>query len=616
MHHQQQSRPKLPRPPTHPASVDSHVPRDQQNESANLSPKMVLQLQRTIGNQAVQRLLKSPEPSHVQRFGASEHKRIGDEGSKDASGKIQQVELAPGYFISYGDMVAMAGDHFTDIDEMRRFAQKQGKGPGTRGEIEYVLWDIHGKPKPKPNKWDAKAEEAADKRYYDLALNNPSHFLNASEGDERRTTVEKADDLKNGTQPLNAVAGYSHYHFRALKEAFEAGKQGKSIAPALAVEAFGAHYLTDAFASGHLRTPRQSIKQYWHSRMPMFNYNLKGYIAEKLAEKLETKIYGGVPSEEGVYKGMFGKKGALQKVTEMIDRKGFLTFGDVVSGALHDYDNLKGVEVTVEGHKQPIHFQGDGTLGKQPERKNGKLTGKWIDKPGFDDQEKIMIEAVKAGRLDILKAWDAGSRSTARIDFYNLVEQLTKDGGMFKAEHLLPKPDLSNQPQWKFPDWEGLLNDPQFIEGFKIFIDEKNSEFKKVAATLKDPNERKAFEDAIIKRLDAEPVKVIKEVINWVPNTGGGIAGHNQDDNSEDYIKLAKRAGAMATLTKEQRIKLIKNLFSGKTWSDDEAMVMDLLDAANDKDVREIIKKVGWGEMEDELGDKFSKKYPKAKYGK
>lgn len=620
-----QSHPEAKRQHTHASrgTVLEGLQHNHRNDLRHDSYDTLLSLQHTIGNRAVQRLLASDKalpqrraaPS-IQRFGAGEHKRIGDDATKDASGNIQMVELAPGYSISYGDMVAVAGDHFRDIEQMRDFARKKGTGAGTRGEIEYVLWDIHGKPKPKPKKWDSKAEAAADKRYYDLATRNRSHFLNPVEGDETRTTVEKADDITKSKVPLNAVAGYSHNHLEAITAAFEAGKAGKGIESALAIEAFGAHYLTDAFASGHLRTPRESVKNYWHSQLPMFNYNLKGFIAEKLAEKLETKVLGGLPSEEAVYKGALGKKGALQKVTEMIDQKGYLTFGDVVSGALHDYDNEKGVMATVEGHKQPIKFMGDGKLGKEPEKKNGKLTGKWVDKPGLDDQEKIMLEAVKAGMDDIVKAWDAGKNSKSKLDLVDLLDQLTKGDGRFAAERLLPKPDLTNQPKWKFPDWEGLLNDSQFQEGFRIFIDDKNSDFKKAAKELTDPVERAAFEQAIIQRLDSEPLKVIKEVINWVPDTGGGVLGHNQDDNSEDYVKLAKRAGAMATLTKEQRRKLILNLFDGKTWGEDETMVMDLLDAADDKDVRYIISKIGWGEMEDELGGKFSKKYPKAQYGK
>lgn len=611
MNHQRKSRPDTKRHPVHKViAPHDGFKHDHRNElPSTLSPNVVLQLQRMIGNRAVQRLLMPP----IQRFSASEHKRIGDEGSRHADGSIQQVELAPGYSISYGDMVSMAADHFTDIDEMRRFAQKKGKGPGTRGEIEYVLWDIHGKPKPKPQTWDAKAEEAADKRYQELATKNRSHFLNPAEGDERRTTLEKSSDLTKKNEPLNAVSGYSHNHYRALEEAFEAGKLGKSIEPALAVEAFGAHYLTDAFAAGHLRTPRASAKEYWHKQLPMFNYNLKGYVTNQIADELEETTYAGVFTEDTVFHNGF------TQVSALIDKLGDITFGDVVSLALHDYDNEKGVMATVEGQSKPFKFQGDGTLGKELKKvkgKSGKLEDKWVDKPGFDQQEQAMLDAVKAGKLDILKAWDAGSRSTAKIDFYNLVDKLTGGGGMFQAERLLPKPDLSSQPQWKFPDWEGLFKDPQFQEGLKIFVKEKTGDIKKFLSSVKDAKQRTAIQNKIIKPLEANPVQIIKDVINWVPNTGGGWFGQNQDDNSEDYYELVKKKGALSTLTRDQRRKLITNLFNGLTTGGDEARCMSLLDTAPDKDRRWVIQMITWDRMKSELGDKFSKKYPKAQYGK
>jgi hypothetical protein len=74
--------------------------------------------------------------------------------------------------------------------------------------------------------------------------------------------------------------------------------------------------------------------------------------------------------------------------------------------------------------------------------------------------------------------------------------------------------------------------------------------------------------------------------------------------------------GAMKSLTKEQRRKIITNLFNGYTDGGDEARCMDVLNSAPDADARYVIRKIGWGRCEDELGGTFSKKYPKAQYGK
>jgi hypothetical protein len=50
----------------------------------------------------------------IQRWGAGEHEMLGDKGSG-----FRNVELAPGYTLSFGEVVALAGDHFANIEQMR-----------------------------------------------------------------------------------------------------------------------------------------------------------------------------------------------------------------------------------------------------------------------------------------------------------------------------------------------------------------------------------------------------------------------------------------------------------------------------------------------------------------
>ena len=44
----------------------------------------------------------------------------------------------------------------------------------------------------------------------------------------------------------------------------------------MAQDAFGQHYLTDAFSAGHMRTARLGITQHWNAKVPMFYTNLCG----------------------------------------------------------------------------------------------------------------------------------------------------------------------------------------------------------------------------------------------------------------------------------------------------------------------------------------------------
>ena len=60
----------------------------------------------------------------------------------------------------------------------------------------------------------------------------------------------------------------------------------------------------------------------------------------------------GIGADSGI--DNFLKKGALATVTEKIDAKGVITFGDVVSGAVHDYDNANGVRATIQGENVKV----------------------------------------------------------------------------------------------------------------------------------------------------------------------------------------------------------------------------------------------------------------------
>jgi hypothetical protein len=218
---------------------------------------------------------QGPGSRAIQKFESDEHARIGDNGARDESGAVAQVELALGYSISYGDMVAMAGDYFANIDEMRRIAARPGPGAGTREEIDYVravkVRGITG------GSYSQAAMDAVDARYYRLAANNRSHFNNATGTDASQSVAEQAAQAPDSEQdrtvlgirmppsPNNAIEGYRYYHARALAEAARAAARGESIDAALATEAFGGHYLTDSFSAGHVRTERQSIKEHWDS---------------------------------------------------------------------------------------------------------------------------------------------------------------------------------------------------------------------------------------------------------------------------------------------------------------------------------------------------------------
>ena len=120
-------------------------------EPSSSASRRLLQLQSLIGNRALAALLMAsservPSPhgfavaesASVQRWGAEEHRLLGEKGSSHRT-----VKLADDYELPFGEVVALAGDHFENIDQMRRFARNTKGGPGSRAEIEYALeWKL------------------------------------------------------------------------------------------------------------------------------------------------------------------------------------------------------------------------------------------------------------------------------------------------------------------------------------------------------------------------------------------------------------------------------------------------------------------------------------------
>ncbi|MCB8959859.1 MAG: hypothetical protein H6651_06075 [Ardenticatenales bacterium] len=595
------------------------------------SPDTVLRSQRQLGNKTTTQLLqdrqqaaaseantatpKTTGPSlhtngplaGLQRFDAKEHKKMGDRGS----GK-KQVALAPDYVLSYGDVVAMAGDHFASIAQMRQFARKKS-GKESRGEIEYVReWKL----KQRGRQYDPEAKKAATERYYALAAKNRSHFVNPDEKDADRTLGEKATDytLERGGAgeaipiPANAVAGYHSNHVIAIREAVKAGAAGESIQNALAADAFASHFLTDAFSAGHVRVPRAAAQTYWNAKVPLFFHNLQGFMAEKIAEELrKTNAKASIDwfpdikykhlSEQMVYEK------ALAKIRKALSNMGRVDFGDLVGLALHDWDNVAGIEATSDG--KDVSLKGDGQAKKQ-------------------DEEKLAIKAVARSVAEIEKAYALGQKGERG----QVEKKLRGKDGLFAAERMIPvaKEDdalTGTQPNksipWKFNSPFTLFKEARFKAALAVFAREKANEVKNVAASF-DKAQQDAMRNGIIRPLLKNPTRIIKQIINWTPQTGGGVGGHDTDDNAQDYYRVAARtAGGLASLTVIQRIRLIRDLDAGfVTFESEEEAIWDILNSASDASARQVIKKVGWDKIAGMLSGaedrKFRQRFPRQSY--
>lgn len=338
----------------------------------------VLSLQRQVGNGSVRRL--------VQRFVGHEHESLGN-----ATGA--SIDLGNGVTLTWGQVVAVAGDEFGTVEELQE-AAKTDEGrrrirvalehDGVRGPIPASL--------PAATKDDRSKQESA---YVTLAMENVPHF--ADGGD--------------------ALGTWRSHHARALQAALQAGLAGDeaSFQQAQTLEAFGQHFLTDMFSGGHVRTPRREIMQFYTEKAatmaPAFVNNVR--------TRVEAALVSQVMLQLGALRGNYTYGKAKEKVHDAVTAKldeGLAKIGGMpglvryfglglagaVSGSMHDRDGRLGVVVSSENHPQPWLAKGDAMLSASPEsRAQAEL-------------------AVVGAREQVLAARQAGARELA-------VEQLAPE---------------------------------------------------------------------------------------------------------------------------------------------------------------------------------------------
>lgn len=176
----------------------------------------------------------------------------------------------------FGQIIALAGDFYAHLDEQasKEFAWAW---PSLKGLTSWISGDyraltlVADSPKAVKTLLDVVARDkdklmsavkefgtlASDsvaidypmRRYLALASQNHCHFA--------------SQPLGYGDHGNEALTLYRAYHRRALKEAGEAGGSSDwaGLHRALVVDAFACHFLTDLFASGHIRTPRRLLSE-------------------------------------------------------------------------------------------------------------------------------------------------------------------------------------------------------------------------------------------------------------------------------------------------------------------------------------------------------------------
>jgi hypothetical protein len=399
---------------------------------------------------------------------SQEHRAVGEAASADALVQVGGDCAEERCVLSYGDVVALSGDFFAgqrggihgvggtqvepegltsdDLFRLAAIPGERGTKLGTRDEIICALKvmavdgafvDARFEPGGEFEHFLFTATAAATEverqvrdRFLVLAMANGDHFIAPGRPD---TTHDH-----NGPQPSrfdSALHAYHRLHQVALDEACRLGRCRGELSRAMAREASAQHYLTDAFAAGHLRTPVTAIRRFWHHRYPRFWQNLQRKVATDTASALRELIRPARILPDGF---LYNRVHAAAKARTT----GWppITLGDLLARVFHDWDNNHGL--TLEGGE--VLF-GDGLL----EKGVGK---------------ELAIAAARSGIDDVEIAYQLGASGSPRRGeaLYQAVRAATgAPHNAFKPETQIPTPSADNPPQnWWATDAETLWNSP------------------------------------------------------------------------------------------------------------------------------------------------------------
>jgi hypothetical protein len=161
----------------------------------------------------------------VEQIKADPLKKAGGKitaGTRAGARGKEDVKLTP------GQITALSGDFYKGPDDIAGAASQPIEKESGKNELDKLLQAIEQERKGELPDANKAYEQITKGRYLDLAKSNDVHFA-----------------------PLNRVE-WSRLHVQAIGEAAAAGKDNRALQHALLVDASGGHFLTDAYASGHL----------------------------------------------------------------------------------------------------------------------------------------------------------------------------------------------------------------------------------------------------------------------------------------------------------------------------------------------------------------------------
>lgn len=544
------------------------------------------------------------EGAPIQMFGTPEHKQAGDHGSAGVAPSEYQTSNANGraqVVLTFGDFTTLSGDFFDprDTDEngkpipdslfklFHKPSSDLGKQPGTQDECLYALKE-HNTGDPRfaaGGQWagitfSEAVKESVTSRYLRLAAKNDEHFQNPK------------GPGSGGPGSGNRKSGggsYRELHEDAILRAHKAKTDGQPVTDAMAHEAAAQHFLTDAFAAGHSRTPRGSIRSHWNAKYPLFFSNLKKTIAHETAIWLNANHTNGATVLGGV-QDITGS--ILTKVEEATASMPPFGFDDVVSLVVHDTDNERGLWVKNDLGDTWLTY-GDNSYTK-------------------GETAKYTEQAVALGCKDINNAYaidKSDSDDAILADVKSRTPAPAAPGSKYGPEQAVPVLDpakaANNGTQnWQANSFEELWTKPvrtdDAAETFEAVItagmkpggelyeqlhgmSEKFPESESVAwGFLGTLAPRRGFLEGFFNPMAADPYMGLRRIIHYDPSRGQ--SGNNTDDAvMEDFERMDGKKESLKGLTMEQRISRTRVLLGGNVGSDEADRIVEMFETAGGK---------------------------------
>jgi hypothetical protein len=407
-----------------------------------------------------------------------------------------------GLVLTPRDFAALTGDYFdvfatprSDlIDLASTPSPSPGQVPGTRDEVLAAIADYN------PHDFRVQGlvfsdavKTAVRQRFNAAAVHNSTHFAQPN--------------LVAGKLTGSAGNTYRRIHEQAI-ETSHRGDVGK----AHAYDAMADHYLTDAFAAGHIRTPRADVQTYWNQVVPAFKTNLVDVLAARVRRELTGDL-----SLARVVLGAFDVAAEAMVLharvrSELLDAfgtDGIPGLGDLLALLLHDTDNEEGLLVENDVGMRWRAY-GDGKL----------FAGA--------GQLDPLVEAVRVGHDDIDRAY------AMRGSPYDEVIGALKAPGTdrYAAERLMPRavPDANGNQNWRAPSFDELIAKPvrddrpaiSYLAALQRACRPGGAIYQMVASASSEIEEvslgglyepRKAFEDGVLAALRSDPVGLLDEII-------------------------------------------------------------------------------------------------------